>query len=87
MGLLRELHALDKIGSHFAGVDSAEAARELLRKVAGEKPAGLKIYHSRTEFPGTMCLDCNPEKQKPEVLQALFEDRQAQGLRVFAHIA
>lgn len=87
MGLLRELRALDKIGSHFAEVDTPEAARALVRKVAAEKPAGLKIYHSRTEFPGTMCLDCNREKLKPEVLSALVEEGHAQGLRIFAHIA
>ena len=87
MGLLRELRALDKIGSHFAEVDNAEAARALVRKVAAEKPAGLKIYHSRTEFPGTMCLDCNREKLRPEVLQALVEEGHAFGLTVFAHIA
>lgn len=87
MGLLRELRALDKIGSHFAEVDTPEAARALVRKVAAEKPAGLKIYHSRTEFPGTMCLDCNREKLRPEVLAALVEEGHAQGLRIFAHIA
>ena len=87
MGLLRELRALDKIGSHFAEVDTPEAARALVRKVAAEKPAGLKIYHSRTEFPGTMCLDCNREKLKPDVLAALVDEGHAQGLRVFAHIA
>ena len=87
MGLLRELRALDKIGSHFREVDTPEAARQLVRKIASEKPAGLKIYHSRTEFPGTMCLDCNREKLRPEVLKALVEEGHAQGLRVFAHIA
>lgn len=87
MGLLRELRAIDRIGSHFFEVDSADAARAAVRRVAADRTAGLKIYHSRTEFPGTMCLDCNREKLKPEVLKALVEEGHAHGLRVFAHIA
>ena len=87
MGLLRELRAVDKIGSHFSEVDTVEAARAAVRRVAADRTAGLKIYHSRTEFPGTSCLDCNREKLKPEVLRALVEEGHAHGLRVFAHIA
>jgi imidazolonepropionase-like amidohydrolase len=87
MGLLRELRAVDKLGSHFREVDTVEEARSWVKKIAAEKPDGLKIYHSRSEFPGTNCLDCNREKQKPEVLKALIEEGHAHGLRVFAHVA
>ena len=87
IGLLREFGALEKMGSHFLQVDDAETARALVRRIATEHPAGLKIYHSRTEFPGTMCLDCNRDKLRPEVLAALVDEGHAQGLRVFAHIA
>jgi len=78
---------MDKIGSHFIEVDTPEEARAAVRRVAADKTAGLKIYHSRTEFPGTSCLDCNREKLKPEVLKALVEEGHVHGLKVFAHIA
>jgi imidazolonepropionase-like amidohydrolase len=87
MGLLREFNATGAIGANFIEVDNVDAAREAVRRVAAEKPDGLKIYHSRTEFPGTMCLDCNCEKLRPEVLKALVDEGHAQGLKVYAHIA
>ncbi|MDB5551363.1 MAG: amidohydrolase [Rhizobium sp.] len=87
MGLMRELGATGKIGSHFIEVDSVAEARAAVRRAAAEKPDGLKIYHSRTEFPGTMCLDCNRDKLKPDVLAALIDEGKLQGLKIFAHIA
>ena len=87
MGLVRELGAEKAIGSHFIEVDTTEAARAAVQRVAADRPDGLKIYHSRTEFPGTMCLDCNRDKLKPEVLTALVDEARKHGLKVFAHIA
>lgn len=87
MGLVREFGAAKAIGANFIEVDSVEEARDAVRKVAAENPSGLKIYHSRTEFPGTMCLDCNCDKLKPEVLETLVREGHAHGLKVYAHIA
>jgi imidazolonepropionase-like amidohydrolase len=87
IGLLKELGVLEKTRTHYSQVDTVEAARRAVRRVAADKPSGLKIYHSRSEFPGTMCLDCNREKLRPEVLAAIIDEAHANGLRVFAHIA
>ena len=73
--------------SNLLEVDTVEEARAAVRQAAAENPAGLKIYHTRTEFPGTMCLDANVDKQKPDVLLALVEEGHAHDLRVFAHTA
>jgi imidazolonepropionase-like amidohydrolase len=87
MGLVREFGAAKAIGANFIEVDCVEDARDAVRRVAAENPAGLKIYHSRSEFPGTMCLDCNCNKLKPEVLACLVSEGHAHGLKVYAHIA
>ena len=88
IGLGRELRLADRRGeSQIMEVDTPEAGRAAVRRAASEKPDALKIYHTRTEFPGTSCFDCNLEKMKPDVLKAVVDEAHVQGLRVFCHIA
>jgi imidazolonepropionase-like amidohydrolase len=87
MGLLREYRLTELLGPVYPQIDSVEAARETVRKVAADKTDGLKIFHSRAEFPGTSRVDADKEKFRREVLKTLVDEAHASGLRVFAHIA
>jgi imidazolonepropionase-like amidohydrolase len=85
-GLGRELRLADRDVNLFE-VASPEEARAAVRKAAAGKPDGLKIHHTRSQFPGTSCLDCNLEKHGLDTLAALVDEGHNQGLRVFCHIA
>jgi imidazolonepropionase-like amidohydrolase len=87
IGIFERFHILERMRPVTAQVDTPEAAREAVRKVAGDRTAGVKIYHSRSEFPGNMCLDCDKEKMRPEVLAAVIDEAHKCGLRVYAHVA
>jgi imidazolonepropionase-like amidohydrolase len=86
LGLARELRIADHDDGLFV-VANADEARAAVRKAAAGKPDGLKIHHTRSQFPGTSCLDCDLEKHAPDTLRALIDEGHKQGLRVFAHIA
>jgi imidazolonepropionase-like amidohydrolase len=86
LGLARELRLADHDDNLFV-VGTPEEARAAVRKAASGKPDGLKIHHTRTQFPGTSCLDCDLEKHAPDTLKALIDEGHEQGLRVFTHIA
>lgn len=85
-GLGRELRIADRDDNLFE-VGTPDEAREAVRKVAAGKPDAMKIHHTRSQFPGTSCLDCNLEKHDPETLRALVDEGHKQGLKVFCHIA
>jgi len=85
MLLLREYGIHEILGPVYPQVDTVEAARAAVRKVAADRTDGLKIFHSRAEFPGTSRYDADKDKLKPEVLRALVEEGKANGLRVFVH--
>jgi imidazolonepropionase-like amidohydrolase len=87
MGLLREYRLTNLLGSVYPEIDNVEAARDVVRKIAADKTDGLKVFHSRAEFPGTARVDADKEKLRLNVLKALVEEAHANGLRVFAHIA
>ena len=85
-GLGRELRLADRDTNLFE-VATPEEARAAVREAAAGQPDGLKIHHTRSQFPGTSCLDCDLEKHAPDTLRALVDEGHKQGLRVFAHIA
>jgi imidazolonepropionase-like amidohydrolase len=85
-GLGRELRLADRDVNLFE-VASPEEARAAVKKIAGGRPDGLKIHHTRSQFPGTSCLDCDLEKHDTETLRALVDEGHNQGLKVFCHIA
>ena len=87
VGIFKTFHVTEMMRPVTATVDTVAEARAAIRKVAADRTDGVKIYHTRSEFPGNMCLDCDKEKLRPEVLLALVEEAHACGLRVFAHIA
>jgi len=86
IGLGKELRLADRDSNLFQ-VDTPDEARDAVRTAAAGKPDGLKIHHTRSQFPGTSCLDCDLEKHRPDVLNALIDEGHKQGLRIFAHIA
>lgn len=86
-GLLRRFKLERTLGSLTPTVDTVEEARGLVKLIAESKPDGLKIYHTRSEFPGDMCLDADKEKLKLDVLRSLIETAHEHGLRTFAHTA
>jgi len=85
-GLGRELRLADRDTNLFQ-VATAEEARTAVKKAAEGKPDGLKIHHTRSQFPGISCLDCDLEKHDGETLRALVDEGHKQGLKVFCHIA
>src|SRR5690606_22150275 len=87
MGLLHEYHLVDLLGSVYPQIDTVDAARATVRKIAADKPDGLKIFHSRAEFPGTSRIDADKEKLRLDVLKALVDEAHANRLKVFAHIS
>ena len=86
-GLLKRFRLESTQGPFTPVVDTVEEARAIIRTVADDRTDGVKIYHTRSEFPGNMCLDADKEKLKLEVLKVLVDEAHARGLRVFAHIA
>jgi imidazolonepropionase-like amidohydrolase len=87
IGLLQEYRLTELLGPVYPQVDSVEAARAAIAKAVADKTDGVKIFHSRAEFPGTSRIDADKEKLKKEVLKTLVDDAHAARMRVFAHIA
>jgi imidazolonepropionase-like amidohydrolase len=85
MLLLREYGIHEMLGPVYPQVDTVDAARAAVRRVAADRTDGLKLFHSRAEFPGTSRYDADKDKFKPDVLRALVEEGKAHGLRVFVH--
>jgi imidazolonepropionase-like amidohydrolase len=55
--------------------------------VAADQTDGVKIFHSRSEFPGTNRYDTDKDKFSQEVLKVLVDEAHRRGLRVFAHVS
>jgi imidazolonepropionase-like amidohydrolase len=87
LGLLKEYGLTEFLGPLYFIVTSEEEGREAVRKIATDKTDGVKIFHSRTEFPGTQRVDADKEKMKPEVLRAIIDESHRHSLKVFAHIS
>jgi imidazolonepropionase-like amidohydrolase len=85
-GLGRELRIADRDDNLFE-VATPEEARAAVKRVAAGKPDAMKIHHTRSQFPGTSCLDCNLEKHDVATLHALVDEGHRHGLKVFCHIA
>lgn len=87
MLLLKEYRILELLGPVYPNVDTVEKARAAVRKAAADKTDGVKIFHTRAEWPGTSRYDSDKDKFKPEVLKALVDEAHANRLRVFVHAA
>ncbi|MEQ8697840.1 MAG: amidohydrolase family protein, partial [Bauldia litoralis] len=87
LGLLEEYKLMKLLGPVYPQVTTIKQAKAAVAKSAADKTDGLKIMHTRSEFPGTMRYDSDKEKLSPEILKTLVTEAHAKGLRVFAHIA
>ncbi len=86
-GLLRRFKLEQTLGAFTPMIDSAAEVQALVDMIAAVKPDGIKIYHTRSEFPGDMRLDADKDKLRIDVLQALIEAAHGHKLRTFAHTA
>lgn len=84
--LLTEIGVIEILGPFYFQVDTVEAGRAAVRKIAAAKTDGIKIFHSRAES-ATSRYDSDRNKLKPEVLKAVIEEAHARGLKVYAHIS
>lgn len=87
MGLLEEYRLTKLLGPVYPLVTTVDEAKAVIAKVAADKTDGVKIFHSRSEFPGTSRYDADRSKLPPAVLKALVDESKKHGLRVYAHIA
>ncbi len=87
LGLLRDL-GLDKLlGASHPQVATVERARFWIARLASERVDAVKIFHTRSEFPGTARLAANGARFEPRVLKALVGAAHGKKLKVFAHVA
>ena len=87
MGLLEEYKLVDLLGPVYPLVTTVDQAKAAIAKIAADKTDGVKIFYSRSAFPGTTSYDSDKEKLSRAVLNTLIEEAHAKGLRVFGHIA
>jgi imidazolonepropionase-like amidohydrolase len=87
LGLLKDL-GLDKLlGAAHPTVQTVERAKFWIAKLAAERVDAIKIYHTRSEFPGTARLAANGARFEFGVLKALVGAAHRKKLKVFAHVA
>jgi imidazolonepropionase-like amidohydrolase len=87
MGLLEEYKLVNLLGPVYPLVTTVDQAKAAIAKIAADKTDGVKIFYSRSAFPGTTSYDSDKEKLSRAVLSTLIEEAHAKGLRVFGHIA
>ncbi len=87
LGLLRDLRLDKLLGAAHPTVQTVERARYWIEKLASERVDAIKIFHTRSEFPGTARLAANGERFEPRVLKALVAAAHRKKLRAFIHVA
>lgn len=87
IGLLKEYKLMKLLGSVYPQITTIAEAKAAVAKAAADQTDGIKIFHSRSEFPGTSRYDADKEKFSAAILKTLVDEAHRRGLRVFAHIS
>ncbi len=87
LGLLKDL-GLDKLlAAAHPTVKTIGHARFQIARIASERVDAIKIFHTRSEFPGTARLQANGARFELPVLKALIAAAHAKKLKAFVHVA
>ena len=87
LGLLKDLRLDKLLGAAHPTVQTVERAKYWVARLASERVDAIKIFHTRSEFPGTARLAANGERFAPRVLKALIAAAHRKKLRAFVHVA
>ena len=87
LGLLRDLRLDTLLGAAHPTVQTVERARYWVARLASERVDAIKIFHTRSEFPGTSRLAANGKRFDTRVLKALVAAAHRKKLRAFVHVA
>lgn len=87
LGLLKDLRLDKLLGASYPAVNTVELARLWIARLASERVDAVKIFHTRSEFPGTTRRAANGARFEIRVLKALVAAAHGRKLKVFTHVA
>ena len=87
LGLLRDMRLDKLLANAHPTVQSVERARFWIARIASQRVDAIKIFHTRSEFPGTARLAANGARFEPRVLKALIAAAHGRKLKAFVHVA